>query len=97
MQRSRKKSKCVVGKRKFVGFVSTTPPTSETAHQYVAVLGTPLVQHEFLTSELDIVLRVLEAEARSKSKRCKWKELVAVLRQFVVESTHPAPGHEIYL
>lgn len=97
MQRSRMTSKCKVGKRKFDGFASTVAPTSETLYQYEVVTGTPLVQHKSLTTELAIVLVMLEAEARSKRKRYRSQELVAILSQFVVESTHPTPGSEIYL
>ncbi len=76
--------------RKFVGFASTTPPTQSTRHQYSAIAGKPLVQHKSLLAELETIHQLLESEARAQSKRCKWEELVAVLQQFIVESTHRA-------
>ena len=76
--------------RQFVGFVSTVPPSPETCHQYEGVAGTPLVRHERLLAELELVRQLLEAEARKQGRRCSWKAQIAVLNQFIVASTHRA-------
>ena len=74
--------------RSFIGFRSTQPPKPHTLHEYEAVNGTNLVRHRDQFRELQIVMSVLEDEAKTDKKWGSWRALVKVLCQFSRESTH---------
>ena len=74
--------------RSFIGFRSTQPPKPHTLHEYEAVVGSNLVTHRDQLRELQIVLSVLENEAKTDKKWGRLHVLLAVLRQFSRESTH---------